>query len=209
VRLYLEHDNTDYADNPSRGYNFKLKSSFDFGFSNSSQSWNSLEASYSHYFELPNFSWSRQNVIALNSWSAYSPSWDATQKAENSFLDKNQPPMWEGARLGGYTRMRAYDQNRFSDKAAIYFAAEYRLILGLNPLEKQKWAPVSIDWFQTVLFAEAGRVAPKYDVKELMSDMKYDVGVSLRALTAKVPMRLEIAYGAEGVNMWVMIKQPF
>jgi len=209
LRVYLEHDNTDYPDNPSRGYNMKLKFSADFGLSNSNQSWNSIEASYSHYFELPNFTWSKQNVLAFNAWSAYSPSWDKSAKNEDGLLDKNQPPMWEGARLGGYHRMRAYDSNRFSDKAAIYTALEYRLIPEYNPLHGQKWNPIPIDWFQTVLFAEAGRVAPSYNLKTFTQDVKYDFGLSLRALTAKVPMRFEVAYGQEGVNMWVMIKQPF
>ena len=39
--------------------------------------------------------------------------------------------------------------------------------------------------------------------------MKFDYGFSLRALTAKVPIRFDIASGSEGVNMWVMIKQTF
>jgi len=209
LRVYMEHDNTDYPNNPSRGYNMKLRFSADFGLSNSNQKWNAIEASYSHYFELPNFTWSRQNVIAFNAWSAYSPSWDKSKLNDDGFLDKNQPPMWEGARLGGYRRMRAYDTNRFSDKAAIYGALEYRVIPDFNPMHGQKWNPIAIDWFQTVLFVEAGRVAPRYDLRLLSEDLKYDVGVSLRALTAKVPMRFEVAYGEEGVNMWVMIKQPF
>ncbi len=209
IRLYMEHDNTDYPDNPNWGYNFKLQSSFDFGWFNSTQSWNSLEVEYSHYIALPNYSWSRHNVIALNFWSAYSPSWNSDAKKENSFLDKHQPPMWEGARLGGYYRMRAYDTDRFSDKAAIYCAAEYRVIPDYNPVRGFRWNPVPIDWFQAVFFIEAGRVAPRYDFRVLMQDMKYDVGVSLRALTAKVPMRLEVAYGSEGINSWVMINQPF
>jgi len=209
LRVYCEHDNTDYPDNPSRGYNMRVSYSVDFGLGNSNQSWNAIEASYSHYLELPNFNWSRQNVIAFNAWSAYSPSWDKSKKNENGLLDKNQPPMWEGARLGGFTRMRGYDTNRFSDKAAIYAALEYRVIPDYNPLRGQDWNPVPIDWFQTVLFVEAGRVAPTYNLKTFTEDLKYDVGVSLRALTAKVPMRFEVAYGQEGVNMWVMIKQPF
>ncbi len=154
LRLYLEHDNTDYPDNPSRGYNMILKASVDFGFANSTQSWNSVEAGYSHYFEMPNFSWTRQNVVALSAWTAYSPSWDSSQRGSNTVLDKNAPPMWEGARLGGFTRMRAYDMNRFSDKAAVYATAEYRLIPELNPMHDQKWSPVPIDWFQMVLFDE-------------------------------------------------------
>jgi len=213
LRLYLRHDNTDYADNPTRGYSFEVKSSIDFGAFNSSQSWNSIEAQYSHYIELPLFSWSRQNVIALNAWSAYSPSWDKSKKfdpeAKYQVIDKNQPPMFEGARLGGWNRMRGYDSNRFNDKAAIYGTMEYRVIPEFNPLRQKSWMPVSIDWFQTVLFAEVGRVAPKYDVGELFSDMKYDAGFSIRALAAKLPVRFDMAFGEEGSSMWVMVKQPF
>jgi len=212
LRVYVEHDNTDYADNPSRGYNFKLQYSQDFGFGESTQSWNSIEANYSHYFELDNFSWTRQNVVAFTTWSAYSPSWQKGKKlnpnSSNGILDLHQPPMWEGARLGGWNRMRAYDSNRFSDKAAFYVATEYRIIPQLNPMRDQKWNPIAIDWFQAVLFAEAGRVHGSYN-QTLLHDLKYDVGFSLRALAAKVPVRFEMAFGEEGSSMWVMIKQPF
>ena len=210
VRLYLEHDNTDYAKNPSRGYHLLGKVAADFGLGNSTQSWNALELDYSHYFELDNFSWTRQNVIAVNAWTAYSPSWDSSEPLyENGLLDKNQTPMWEGARLGGWNRMRAYDSNRFNDKAAIYGAVEYRLIPMINPMKDKKWNPIAIDWFQTVLFVEAGRVAPKYDIGTLFSDLHYDVGFSLRALAANVPVRFEMAFGDEGSAMWVMLNQPF
>ncbi|OQX58917.1 MAG: hypothetical protein B5M52_04490 [Helicobacteraceae bacterium 4484_230] len=213
MRFYLEHDNTDYPDNPSRGYNINARFSADFGLWNSTQSWNALDVSYSHYFEFGNFSWTRQNVIALNAWTAYSPSWDSSKKLNpdnpNAVIDKHRPPMWEGARLGGWNRMRAYDSNRFSDKAAVYFAAEYRLIPSLNPMQDQRWSPIPIDWFQVVLFAEAGRVAPHYELSTLFSDMKYDVGFSIRALAAKLPIRFDMAVGEEGSTMWVMVKQPF
>ena len=213
VRVYLRHDNTDYPDNPTRGYSFKLRTSFDVGAFNSSQSWNFLDAEYSHYIELPLLKHTRQNVIALNAWSAYSPSWQKGEKlnpdADTPIFDKHQPPMFEGARLGGWYRMRAYDSNRFSDKAAIYGSVEYRVIPEFNPLRAKSWMPVNIDWFQGVLFAEIGRVAPKYDIGELLSDMKYDVGFSIRALAAKLPVRFDMAFGEEGANMWVMVKQPF
>ncbi|HIP76630.1 MAG TPA: hypothetical protein EYH12_05840 [Psychromonas hadalis] len=76
-------------------------------------------------------------------------------------------------------------------------------------MANQKWNPIPIDWFQLLLFAEAGRVAPEYNLGDLFSDMKYDVGFSLRALAAKVPVRFEVAFGEEGSNMWFMIKQPY
>jgi len=210
VRFYLEHDNTDYPDNPSRGYNMLFRTSLDFGLGSSTQSWSCVEAEYSHYLELKNFSWSRQNVIALNAWSAYSPSWNQSQNIDDGeYINSHQPPMWEGAKLGGFKRLRAYDMNRFSDKAALYFGAEYRVIPTLNPMQGQKWNPIPIDWFQVVLFAEAGRVASDYDLMVLTDDMKYDAGFSIRALAAKLPVRFEMAFGDEGSNMWVMLKQPF
>jgi hypothetical protein len=212
ARIYLEHDNTDYPDNPSRGYKFKMQYSQDFGIGNSTQTWNALDASFSKYLEFVNYDWSRQNVLALNLWSAYSPSWNEGKKLHpddpNAVIEQHRPPMWEGARLGGWSRMRAYDSNRFSDKAAFYSALEYRIIPKLNPLSQEKWMPVNIDWFQTVLFAEVGRVAPAY-TSELFRDMKSDVGFSLRALAAKVPVRFDMAFGSEGSAMWVMVEQPF
>lgn len=210
MRIYLEHDNTDYPDNPSRGYNFMAMLSGDFGVGNSTQSWNALEFKYSHYIELDTFSWSKQNVLAFNTWSAYSPSWKRGQYLhEGGIIESHRTPMWEGARLGGWNRMRAYDSNRFSDKAAFYASAEYRVIPRYNPLKGMTWLPINIDWFQGVFFLEAGRVAPKYQLDTLLSDMKYDVGFSLRSLAATVPVRLEVATGEEGTNMWVMLKQPF
>ena len=213
LRFFFIHDNTDYPDNPSRGYSMKLQTSIDFGWTNSSQSWNSIEAQYSHYIEMPKFSWARQNVIALNTWSAYSPSWDKSKKLNpddpNSIIDAHQPPMFEGARLGGFYRMRGYDSNRFNDKSALYFATEYRVIPNFNPMRNQKWSPIAIDWFQAVIFAEAGRVAPEYNISTLLNDMKYDAGFSIRALAAKVPLRFDMAFSDEGSSMWVMVKQPF
>jgi len=214
LKGYIEHDNTDYPDNPSRGYSMQFKYAQDFGQGDSTQNWNALEAEYSHYIELPIPTWMRQQVIALNGWTAYSPSWDnhSPIKKEDgsgdSAFDKGQPPMWEGGRLGGYDRMRAYDTNRFNDKAAIYGTVEYRMIPNFNPMSDQEWSPIPIDWFQGVLFGEVGRVAPEYS-GELLKDMKYDVGFSLRALAATVPVRFEMAWGTEGSTMWVMMKQPF
>jgi len=213
LKIMLQHDNTDYIDNPSRGYGFNLKYAQDFGNFESSQSWNTVEGEYSHYIELPSYKYTRMNTIAINVWSAYSPSWDQNKKlnpdAENPVVDSHQPPPWEGARLGGWYRMRAYDSNRFNDKAALYYGIEYRVIPQINPLKDEKWLPIPIDWFELVAFAEAGRVATSYDIQELNSNMKTDVGFSLRALAAKVPVRFEMAFGEEGSSMWVMIKQPF
>ena len=209
LRLFLEHDNTDYDLNPSRGYNFLVQYSKDFGNGVSLQSWDFLEARYSHYLNLDTFSFTQQNVLALNMWTGYSFSWDNdVQIDDTGLIDGHRPPPWEGARLGGFNRMRGYDNNRFSDKAAFYAGAEYRAVLNWNPLKKNDYIPVAVDWFQVVAFAEAGRVNDEYNF-DLLSDMKYDVGISLRAMAAQIPVRVDVAYGDEGVNFWVMAYHPF
>ncbi len=207
LRLFLTHDNTDFDLNPSRGYHFQVQYSKDFGKGESLQSWDFLEFKYNQYFDLDTFSFTKQNVLALSMWTGYSYSWDNDSEIAPGF-NAHRPPMWEGARLGGFNRMRGYDNNRFSDKAVFYATAEYRAILNWNPLKKNSLIPVAVDWFQVVGFVEVGRVHDQYNF-DLLSDMKYDVGISLRAMAAQLPVRLDIAYSDEGTNMWVMIQQPF
>ena len=207
LRFFLTHDNTDFDLNPSRGYHFELQYSKDFGKGDSLQSWDFLEFKYNQYFNLDTFSFTKQNVLALSVWTGYSFSWDNDNEIAPGF-DAHRPPLWEGGRLGGYNRMRGYDINRFSDKAVFYATAEYRAVLDWNPLRKNDYIPVAVDWFQVVGFVEAGRVNDQYNF-DLLSDMKYDVGISLRAMVAQLPVRLDVAYGDEGINVWVMVKQPF
>lgn len=207
LRFFLTHENTDFDLNPSRGYHFQLQYSKDFGKGDSLQSWDFLEFKYNQYFNLDTFSFTQQNVLALSVWTGYSFSWDNNREISPGF-DAHRPPMWEGARLGGFNRMRGYDQNRFSDKAAFYAAVEYRAIIDYNPLKNSSFIPFDVDWFQVVAFAEAGRVHDQYTL-DLLSDMKYDAGISLRAMVEELPIRLDVARGEEGTYMWLMVQQPF
>ena len=207
LRLQLEHDNTDYDLNPSRGYNFVVQYSRDFGHGDSFQSWDFLEFKYNKYYNLDTFSFTKQNVLALSFWTGHSFSWD-NENTTVSGLDAHRTPIWEGARLGGFNRMRGYTSNRFSDKSVVYATAEYRAVLDYNPLRENDYLPVAVDWFQVVAFVEAGQVNDEYNF-DLLTDMKYDVGISLRAFAAQLPVRIDFAYGDEGGNMWVMIQQPF
>ena len=210
-KLFLEHDNTDFDLNPSRGYSFSAKYSQDGGGGDNLQSWDFLEFKYSKYFELDNFSFSKQDVLAINGWTGYSFSWDTDSEVFPAIATE-RPPLDEGGRLGGMMRMRGYDSNRFSGKAVLYGTAEYRSILKYNPFQSEKFlkkhTPIAIDWFQIVGFVEAGAVSDGYD-SNLITDMKFDVGLSLRAMAAELPVRFDVAYGDEGVNMWVMIHHPF
>ena len=205
LRFFVDHDNTDYDLNPSRGYQFKLQYSKDFGWGDSVQSWDFLEFKYNHYVDLPTFSFTQQNVLAMSFWTGYSFSWE---REDDLVIAAHRPPPWEGGRLGGMFRMRGYNTDRFSDKAVIYGTAEYRAILDWNPFRKNKYIPVAVDWLQVVGFVEAGRVNDTYNT-DLLQDMKFDAGISLRAMAAQIPVRLDLAYGDEGANFWVMIYQPF
>jgi len=207
LRFFVQHDNTDYDLNPSRGYQFDLQYSKDFGWGDSEQTWDFLEFKYNHYVDLPTFSFTQQNVLAMSFWTGYSFSWDK----DNEYVPDiaaHRPPPWEGARLGGMFRMRGYNTDRFSDKAVIYGTAEYRAVLNWNPFRKNEYIPVAVDWLQVVGFVEAGRVNDHYDT-DLFRDMKFDAGISLRAMAAQVPVRIDLAYGDEGANFWVMVYQPF
>ena len=207
LRFFVEHDNTDYDLNPSRGYQFKLQYSKDFGWGDSEQTWDFMEFKYNQYIDLPTFSFTQQNVLAMSFWTGNSFSWDRNSEYLPGIAD-HRPPPWEGGRLGGIFRMRGYNIDRFSDKAAIYGTAEYRAILNWNPFRKNEYIPVAIDWLQVVGFVEAGRVNDTYNF-DLLSDMKFDAGISLRAMAAQIPVRIDVAYGDEGANFWVMVFQPF
>jgi len=151
--------------------------------------------------------WLRQGVLALNYWTSYSPTWDA--QPDGTIVDR--PPAYTGSTLGGLWRMRGYPSQRFNDKAAVYYAAELRLIPDWNPFDQWQWAQkhVGIQWLQFVPFVEIGRVAPEWSFKELHSDMKWCVGLGLRVWAKGIVARIDTAYSEEGLGIQMMISQPF
>ncbi len=123
VDLELTLDNRDFVTNPSVGQSMTLRWSRDFGLLDSTNSWSVVSGELDQYFSLGTSDWFRQRVLALDVWTADSPSWD--YRADGTIA--NRPPTLEGAYLGGLWRMRGYRFARFSDWAAIYYAAEYRM----------------------------------------------------------------------------------
>jgi hypothetical protein len=115
-----------------------------------------------------------------------------------------------GSTLGGYDRMRAYPDNRFNDKAAVYTTAELRMIPQSNPLRD---LPIldyfEIDWWQIVGFAEAGRVGESYDSDLFTTDMKFDAGFGIRLMAFRTVVRLDWSVSEEGNSVWAMYAQPF
>ncbi len=200
-------DNRDFNANPSKGFGLRGKMSRDFGWFDSSGSWTNLEGELDVYFPLKMGDWLRQGTLALNTWTSNSPTWDVQPNGKIS----NRPPAYTGSTLGGLWRMRGYPTQRFNDKAAIYYAAELRLIPHWNPFQRwervQKY--VGIQWLQFVPFVEVGRVAPEWNLDRLHSDMKWCAGLGIRAWAQGIVIRIDSAYSDEGVGVQMMIGQPF
>lgn len=205
--VQLFWDNRDYPINPSRGQGVRVQVSRDFGVLDSDESWTAIEAEIDQYIEFGAAPGFRQRVLALDAWTAYSPTWD---QAPSGRID-NRPPSYTGATLGGLWRMRGYPSQRFSDKAAVYYAAELRLIPEWNPFDGWPWLQrfVGVDWLQVVPFIEAGRVAPDYDLGKLHSSMRWDGGLGLRVMAKGFVVRADAAVSDEGFGIQMMIAQPF
>ena len=107
--------------------------------------------------------------------------------------------------------MRGYPSQRFNDKAAIYYCLELRMIPEWNPFAGWGWLQrrVGVQWIQFVPFVEVGRVAPKWSVSRLHSDMKWDAGLGLRLWAQGLVARIDTAASSEGVRVQMMVAQPF
>jgi len=207
VDLSLFWDNRDFNANPSKGFGLRGKMSRDFGWFDSSDSWTNLEGELDAYLPFKMGSWLRKGVLAFNHWTSYSATWDKQSDGTIS----NRPPAYTGSTLGGLWRMRGFPSQRFNDRAAVYYAAELRLIPEWNPFNSwprvQKY--VGIKWLQFVPFVEIGRVTPEWSFSRLHSDMKWDAVLGIRAWAKGIGIRIDSAYSNEGVGVQMMIAQPF
>jgi len=203
-------DNRDFYPNPKRGNSWRMKYSEDYGKFNSSGEWTTMQGEVDQYFSLGEStltSFFSDRILALDVWTAYSPSWDVQ---DDGGID-NRPPIYTGATLGGLWKMRGYPSNRFSDRAAIYYCAELRLSMNWNPFDEWPWIQkyLGVQWVQIVPFVEVGRVAPEWDLDRLHSDMKYDGGLGFRLLAKGMTVRIDFAGSDEGFATQMIIQQPF
>ena len=206
LEFWLDHDNTDFPRNPTRGSRQMLKVTSDFGWGESTDSWTNLEADLSKHFYLGKSKWFRQKSLALNFWTSNTTSWEV---ASDGSIDHEPPPSY-GSSLGGYDRMRAYPTGRFHDKAAVYYSAELRFIPQTQPLRDLPLLNYfEIDWWQVVPFVEAGRVNDEYNSDLFFKDLKVDAGIGLRLMAFRAVVRLDWAVSEEGSSVWAMIQQPF
>ena len=120
------------------------------------------------------------------------------------------PPSNMGATLGGSERLRGYPMGRFSDRAAIYYSAEWRIIPAWDPIGKMKIVqPMDWRWWQFVLITEVGRVAPSWSFSTLHEDMKWSAGVGARLMLGERVFRFSLIGSDEAVQFWFVIGQSF
>ena len=207
LELSLFRDNRDFKLNPSQGSALRLKFNRDFGWFDSSDSWTVIDAEFDKYFSLGESDWFRQRVLAFDFWTAYSPTWDEKSNGEI----ENGAPSFAGATLGGLWRLRGYPSQRFSDKAAIYYAAEMRFIPRWNPFDGWPWLQqyLGVQWLQFVPFVEIGRVAPDWNVDDLHEDMKWSAGLGVRFWAKGLVARIDTAVSDEDFGVQMMVAQPF
>ncbi len=210
LRVALYYNNTDFPTNPSSGSSQYIAYTRDFSWGEYEEKWDFIEFEASKYIGLGTNDYTKHQAIALNFWTGHSPSFNYSVDDDGNREAHDAPPFSQGATLGGLYRMRAYPENRFNDRSAIYASAEYRWTPVWNPLGQISWLKfLQTDWMQFVPFIEVGRVADDYDLGELFSDMKVDGGLSFRAMMAGGVARFDMAFSDEGGAAWVMFGHPF
>jgi len=196
IGISFKYDNTDFPINPSTGSIIDIGIKYDFG-RGDSDGWIFGELEFSKFFNLPRVQILDQQVIALNAWAAH------------TFSD-NPTPHYFGATLGGLYRLRGYPIERFHDKSAIYYSAEYRVIPKSDLLRRITFLDfANLQWWEIATFVEIGRVAPGWDFSELHDSMKHDVGLSLRVMANHDIGRFDIVWSEEDTTVWLMYGHPF
>jgi len=209
VTASLEYDNRDFYVNPTKGSLQKITMKHDFGVLEGSDNWSVIQLDLRKYLYLGTSDKFRQSVLALDYWTSYTPSWNPSVDNLGPYID-GRPPNSLGSTLGGFFRLRAYPVDRFSDKAAIYYSAELRLMPRWHPLGNMKvLKPLNIDWWQIVPFVEIGRVAPQWSFSDLHTDMRKVLGVGLRFMAQKAVFRLDTSFSNDSWAMYAMVGQPF
>jgi hypothetical protein len=208
--LSLTRENWDHEDDPFRGSFQQVSWQRDPGGGPDRPPWSLLQLDLRHAFPLVEGGTRGAGRIVLmwNSWAGLSPTWNDSHVEDKGTVEErrvlHRPPVFAAPALGGDTRLRAYYQNRFNDKAFLYHGAELRRTLGWRP------PPVlPIHWVQTALFAEAGRVAGVWDLRRLHRGMAWSAGAGVRLLFTDLVLRLDVAAGREGTRVQMFMGQAF
>jgi len=210
IEFAVQYDNRDFVRSPSQGSSIRARVSRDWGLGNSSREYQVYGIEADKYFSLGSSETFRQRVIALDFWTADTPTWDDFDLVNGEPV-YHRPPAYAGATLGGIFRMRGYPSSRFQDRAAIYYSAEARLIPRWNPFDEWPWLQehLGVQWWQLVAFGEIGRVAPEWDLDELHTNMKKDIGLGVRLMAKGLVIRVDAAVSEEDYGIQMMVGQPF
>ncbi|MCX5851565.1 MAG: hypothetical protein NT072_05860 [Deltaproteobacteria bacterium] len=210
VDISLYWENTDLPKNPSHGNTVRTRYTEDCGWFDSSNPYNVADIEYSQYFSFGESEHFRQQVLAFDFWTVNAISWNRSD-VEDGKIVYRRPPSYAGAALGGLWRLRGYPLNRFNDRAAIYYAVEYRMTPEWNPFADIEWLQkyFEVAWWQVVPFFEVGRVASSWELNTLHSSMKWDVGVGMRAMAKGLVVRVDMAVSEEDCGVQMMVGHPF
>jgi outer membrane protein assembly factor BamA len=218
IEFALTRENTDYYVNPTHGSFQKFAFRRDFGWFDTMSPWSVVETDLRWYLPL-NEIFSDKNslpkVLAFDFWTVNTLTWDSYdvvgQDAGGNEIKKyHRPPPYTGAYLGGRNRLRAFYEGRFNDRAAVYYGAEYRQIITWNPFDY--WSltrKLNVHWLQIALFAEIGRVAPEWNFATLHSDMKWSTGGGIRIYMNNLILRIDGAFGKEGLFTQMYVDHAF
>ncbi|MDE2236795.1 MAG: BamA/TamA family outer membrane protein, partial [Elusimicrobia bacterium] len=188
--LTLRHDSRDNALTPLRGDLSTLSAEYDQDFQTASRPrWLRLTGETRWFFP----HWNDRAVLVLHGLldAAVGPI-------------RGQVPFYERPSLGGETTLRAFGRGRFTSNTAVLANIEERLcmkrfiIMG-NPIELEL-AP----------FLDVGRVARSPNADAWVKRLQFNPGLGIRLLARpNVASRLDMAYGRDGLGIFVGLDYPF
>ncbi|MEH6570681.1 MAG: BamA/TamA family outer membrane protein [Halioglobus sp.] len=210
VKLALEYNNTDWYNNPTEGTIQRLTVARDWGLLDESSSWTSIQFRHSQFFNLGESNKARQRVLAFDIWTSDVPTWNSSHTSGDGEQIFHRAPLFEGSTLGGLERQRAYPSNRYHDRSAINYTAEYRYMPKWNPFPDIPLInTLHIPWWQWVAYAEVGRVADNWSFSDLHKKMKVSVGGSVRAMVYELVIRVDLGVSDEGGELQMFFNHPF
>ena len=68
---------------------------------------------------------------------------------------------------------------------------------------------IRVPWWQFAVFADAGAVAPEFDLEQFHSDLKWTAGVGMRVFVEGLVFRFDLGFSEDDSVVAVMIDQPF
>lgn len=205
----LRWDNRNQTNNPTQGSSTEFSVTADLG-DLDQPSWWKWELNQSLYLDLGGIDgWINQQVLATNFYLSDTPTWEKTDVI-NGQIRYRRPPEFAAPTLGGLYRLRSYGSGRFTDRTALAYSFEYRMNPAWQPLgDLPVFNWYNVPWWQWVGFLDVGRVADRFHVSDLHTDMKWSAGIGIRFQVEGIVVRTETAFGDEEGAFRFMINQPF